>query len=171
MTADPLAVAALISYCGWNPTITAGNQSEVLDGNGGGLLALPCLNVTAVVELVVTDADGTIYTLDPANDIEVSRNGLVGLKTPNSVNLGCFTIGLGNIAVTFTGGLTDPTDVANVAAAVASIGGRTNSGGLSKAEIGSAKLQYGTTVQSGDLLDIEKMVLDRYRLPKVSQVR
>lgn len=167
-----LALAAVVGYCGWNPTVTAGPQPSVtLDGNGTGLLALPCLGVTGVSALSFTDNFGTTYTLDPVNDIEVSANGLVALKCPNSANQYAFPEGFGNVHVTYSGGLSDSVDIANVTAALGSIDGRLVSMGLMKAEIGSAKLQYGATFQSGDLLDIEKIVLDRYRLPKVSQRR
>lgn len=164
---DPLAQAAMVAYCGWDPTLPVANGVATLDGNGTALAFLPSLHVTDVSAVVVTNADGTTYTavLGPDGDVTWGENGVLTWVSCN--NGGAWPEGQRNIAVTYSGGY-DPTP-ADLAAALASIGKRTAGAmGLSSRRMLSTSLSYGREVQSGDLLLVETMVLDRYRIARVA---
>lgn len=161
---DPLAVGAMVAYCGWDPS-TSVTGTVRLDGNGTRLLALPSLYVTAVTAVSVTDQWGTVTTptIGPGTEIGWSANGCL---TWNGV--GGWPEGQQNVAVTYTGGydmLPDDLD-----AAVASLSKRTSAAtfGATSRRMGTAAVNFGAEVSSGDFLNVERMVFDRYRLPRVA---
>lgn len=161
---DPLAVGALVAYCGWDPT-TSVTETVLLDGNGTRLLALPSLFVTAVTAVSVTDRWGTVTTptIGPGTEVGWSVNGCL---TWNGV--GGWPEGQQNIAVTYTGGYDFMPD--DLEAALASISNRTTSPvfGATSRRMGATSIGFGAQVSSGDLLMVERMVLDRYRIPRAA---
>lgn len=163
---DPLASAAMVAYCGWDPTVPV-TETVLLDGNGTRLIALPSLHVTALTAITVTDQWGTVTTptLGPGNQVGWSVNGCL---TWNDWCYPGWPIGQGNIAVTYSGGY-DPTPD-DLAAALASLGKRTSAPtfGATSRRMGTAAVSFGSQVSSGDFLMVEQMVFDRYRLPRVA---
>lgn len=161
---DPLAQAAMVAYCGWDPTEHVTNQLVLLNGNGTSLLTLPSLHVTDVSAVTVTDrwdrsVDLTIGT--GSADLSWSEDGVLSLTGCGLVR--AFPEGLRNVAVTYSGGY--PEVPAELQAVLDSIGKRTGttSAGIRSKTMGKAAFTY---VASGDLLLLEKMVLDRYRIVK-----
>ena len=159
---DPLAIGAMVAYCGWDPTASV-TSTVALDGNGTRVLALPCLHVTAVTTITVTDQWGTVTTptIGPALDVGWSENGCLTWN-----GLCGWPIGQRNIVITYTGGYDDIPD--DLEAALESVANRTTSTafGATSRRLGSASISFGAQVSSGDLLMIERMVFDRYRIPR-----
>jgi hypothetical protein len=170
MTTDPLAQAAMVAYCGWDPTILVTNGTVTLDGSGTFWLFLESLNVTAVSSVVVTNDDGSTYTasIGPgATDVTWAPNGI--LTWQSCANGSVWPEAQQNIAVTYSGGYNGaPADLQaaldHLSARIPSISGATSK------RIGTAAITYGQSIADGGLLLIEQMVFDRYRLPKVSGV-
>lgn len=163
---DPLALGVVVGYCGWDPTAEVTSATTKLNGTDTGLLTLPTLALASITSITATDAWGNISTLDPTADIEYNTAGEIALKPVNSANLCAWPAGKDNVAIVWSGGNSSvPPDLA---AAITSITNRLPSMGLSKAAIGTATLQYGPAYMTGDLLAIEKYVLDRYRIVRVA---
>lgn len=160
--ADPLAQAVMVAYCGWDPTEHVTDQEILLAGNGTRVLTLPSLHVTAVSACSVTDRWGTVLDLSigpGATDLSWSENGVLTLK--NCARLRAFPEDQQNVAVTYSGGYAEiPADLQ---AALDSIGKRAH--GIRSKTMGKTAYTY---FASGDLLLVEKMVLDRYRIVKAS---
>lgn len=173
---DPLAVAVMVAYCGWNPLTPVTNVTAVLDGNDSQVIALPCLNVTAVTAVTVTASDGSSFspTIGLGNQVGWSTNGCLTWNwwVPNDPLVVGYFAGFNwpggqqNIAVTYSGGYSRTPD--DLAAALASVGNRLTSMGRTSARLGQAAFTYGSVVGSGGLLLVEQMVFDKYRLPRVA---
>jgi hypothetical protein len=174
VTTDPLAQAAMVAYCGWDPTVAVTNEVVTLDGNGTEVLGLPSLHVTAVTSVVVTDGWGTVHTYlstdSPASigpgytTVAWSENGVLTCKDPCLG--GVWPEDEGNVAVTYSGGYgTVPAELAAVLASLSARMPQLQSGRTS-ARLGSAGFAYAASVAAGGLLLVEQMVLDRYRIPR-----
>lgn len=174
MTTDPLAQAAMVAYCGWDPTVVVTDETVYLDGDGTTLLQLPSLYVTAVSAVTLTDGLGNTYTatIDQpgttgGNDVGWTDNGLLSWHPWTCSPYAVWPIGEQNIAVTYSSGYPAPPD--ELLAVLASLTARVpqlQSGAVSK-RLGSAAISYAQGVAAGGLLMVEQMVLDRYRIPRV----
>ena len=73
-TFDPLAKAAMIARCRWDPTEVVTDRTVELNSNGDELLLLPSLHVTDVSAVQLVAADGTITDLivGPADGAQVT---------------------------------------------------------------------------------------------------
>lgn len=177
MTVDPLAQAVMVAYCGWDPTTPVAAETVNLDGNGTLLLALPSLYVTAVTAVTVTDHLGVVYqatidqpgtSTDGGNDVGWSVNGCLSWHPWTTSQYSEWPCGEQNIAVTYSGGYT--VVPADLQAALDNLSARIpNMTGATSKRLGSASISYAQTIAQGNLLLVEQMVFDRYRLPKVSQ--
>lgn len=157
----------MVAYCGWDPTIPVVDETVLLDGDGSTVVTLPCLNVTAVTSVVITDADGGTYTATLTGsypDVGWSANGV--LTWQSGENFGRWPVGQQNIAVTYSGGYNGTPD--DLQAALDSVAGRMPLTGASSKALGSAKISYGHAITDGGLLLVEQMVFDKYRLPRVA---
>lgn len=170
---DPLALAAMVAYCGWDPTEYLADAVVTLDGNGSPLLTLPSLNVTGVSSVVVTDGYGDVLTYlssdDPAS-IGPGRT-MVGWSSDGALTCRDYALGsvwpegAGNVVVTYSSG---PVETADLDAAMAHLSARMPAmTGATSAKMGTAALTFGQTIAEGGLLLIEQMVFDRYRIPRV----
>lgn len=166
MAVDPLAQAAMVIYCGWDPTVLVTNQPVQVDGNGTPWAFLPSLNVTAVTAVTVTNWDGSTYVATVGagfNDVGWSANGILTWQSSN--NGACWPLGQQAISVTYSGGY--PAVPADLAAALAHLSARMPAiSGATSARLGTAAFSYAATVAAGGLLLIEQMVFDGYRLPR-----
>jgi hypothetical protein len=166
---DPLAEAVMVAYCGWNPAILVSNATVVLDGNGTSLAFLPCLNVTAVASVAVTNSDGSVYATTIGagmTDVGWAANGVLTWQSWN--NCGAWPYSPGSIAVTYSGGYDGPPD--DLLAALNSVAGRISQmqSGRTSARLGSAAFTYSATAAAGGLLMVEQMIFDKYRIPRVA---
>lgn len=183
LTGSNMAIIALDSACeivrGYiSQTVNLVEDDVVLfNGNGRPRLILPempVVNVTAVTE------DTTELT--PDDDWYVDRAGILHRKTAYEV----WPVGVGNIEVTYTHGWAAieadvdeengicrvPSDIRRVALGIArrvytSTGAE--SGGIVQETMGSYSYTQDNSSSSsggdgGDLLDGERVVLDRYRV-------
>lgn len=170
---DPLAVGAMIAYCGWDPTEYFVNLAVTLDGNGTSTLALPSLKVTGVSSVIVTDGYGSVFTYlstdSPASIgpgetmVSWSEHGILTCSDPDLA--GAWPDGQGNVVVTYSSG-TGTEDLA-LTAAVAHLSNRIATMGATSAKMGTASLAYGAATATGGMLLIEQMVFDKYRIPRV----
>lgn len=169
---DPLALAVMVAYCGWDPTASV-TATEILDGNGTALLTLPSLYVTAVTSVAVTDEYGSAFTYastDVPASIGVGASVVVGWSENGCLiyngSGGYWPVGSRNVVVTYASGYPGIPD--DLAAALASVSKRTTSPvfGASSQRMGTAGVTFGPAIASGGLLMIEQMVFDRYRLPR-----
>jgi hypothetical protein len=166
---DPLALGAVIAYCGWDPTSQV-TETVHLDGNGTFRVWLPSLRVTAVNAVVVTNWDGSTYTatIGPGNDVGWSENGTLTWQSCN--NGARWPSEAQSISVTYTGGYIGiPSDLA---AAIESLATRRTNPALSQGVInettGPYHVGYSPTVAAGGFLTIEQMVLDKYRIVRAA---
>lgn len=155
---DPLALATMVAYCGWSPLEVLTDRTVMLNGNGARLLTLPSLHVTDVSAIVITDRWDRVVlpTVGTGSaDVHWSENGCLTYRCS------IFPEDLGNVAVTYSGGYADVP--ADLQAAVDSLGRRSPnaSSGLRSKAMGSTSLSY---FASGDLLAVEKLVFNRYRI-------
>lgn len=177
MTTDPLAQAAVVAYCGWDPTVQVTDQTVLLDGNGTSLLVLPSLHVTGVSAVTFTDQWGstTARTVAPTAtpavgdaptaDVGWSENGCL---IWNGCDYGGWPVGQRNIAVIYSGGYASiPADIQAVLDSISRRTGGPNLGAVST-RMGTAAVTFGQQLASGGLLLVETMVLDRYRIPRVA---
>lgn len=160
---DPLAMAAVVAYCGWDPMAAVQDETVLLDGNGTRLLTLPSLHVTAVSAVVVTQfqTDPLTATIGYGLDVDWKQNGCLIWS-----GCGVWPVGSRNVAVTYSGGYAvAPHDLV---AAVNNLSGRLGNMGHTGARLGSASINYSHVIQSGGLLAVEQMVFDRYRIMKAA---
>jgi hypothetical protein len=171
MAIDPLALAAVKAYCGWDPTEQVTNATALLNGNGTESLFLPSLAVSDVASVLVT-IGADVYTLvvstdvDQSGDVVWDAKGELRLLPPLNRPFQFWPRGLRNVTVVWSGGYGD-TIPEDLMAALTSIGSRTSLAGATKAKIGTAEVDYSPTVAGGGLLQTEQWVLDGYRIPRV----
>lgn len=163
---DPLALAAMVAYCRWDPTAVVSDATALLDGNGALEMCLPSLYVTGVSAVVVTLPDGSAYDAQIGTGYDVAWNeGGVLAWLPSSLSgFAYWPEGKQNIAVTYSGGYeTIPDDLQ---AALNSLTARMPKiqSGLSQAKIGTAAMTYAAGIAAGGLLAVEQWVFDRYRI-------
>lgn len=163
---DPLALGVVVGYCGWDPTAEVIDATTKVNGTGTDLVLLPTLALASIASITATDVWGNISTLDPTADVEYNDAGEIELKPVNSANLTSWPVGKDNITIVWSGG--NSSVPADLAAAITSITNRLPAMGLNRATIGTATLQYGPAYMTGDLLAVEKYVLDRYRIYKAA---
>lgn len=163
MTTSPLAQAAMVARCRWDPTKVVTDDQVELDGNGSPLLLLPSLHVTDVSAVQLVDFDGAARDLivGPGAGAEVSWNeqGEINWR-------GCgagWPAGDRNIVVTYSGGY-DPIP-ADLQAALDSLSARLTRGvGFTQNRMGTASVTLAQSIAEGGLLVVEQMVFDRYRI-------
>lgn len=170
MTTDPLAQAAMVAYCGWDPTTVVTAATVDLDGDGTSVLFLPSLHVTDVTAVTVTLPDGSTYAaqIGTGSDVTWAENGTLIWRPEAGSPLGCWPEGQQNVAVTYSGGYSAVP--ADLAAALASLSARmpTIQTGMTQAKIGTAVITRGPTISEGALLLVEQMVFDRYRIVRAA---
>jgi len=149
------AEAMVRGYCGWHIAPSRGGSSETFDAIAGNVLLLKSLHVTAVAS--VTE-NGT--AVDPA-DYSWTEAGVLTRR--------CWSWATGPIVVTYTHGHPDvPSEVAGVVRAVAQRA-FDNPGSRPRAQAGPFADSYSQVgfnqAPALALLDAEKEILDRYKLP------
>lgn len=167
---DPLAQAAMVAYCRWDPTTPVVNETVLLDGNGALSLFLPSLYVTAVTAVTVTWQDGSTYAAQIGTGLDVAWNegGELSWLPTAMQGFGCWPEGRRNIAVTYSGGYA--TVPADLQAALNSLSNRMANvtSGIASKKVGTAAIAYAQTLAQGGLLLVEQMVFDRYRIVGVA---
>lgn len=176
MATDPLALATMVAYCGWDPTLVVANEPITLDGNGLRMLTLPSLYVTGVSSVVVTDQSGgthtylstdTPATIGPGNTlIGWSENGT--LINGDPALAGAWPLDTRNVVVTYSGGYS--AIPAELQAVLDSLTARmpTAKAGLTAKRMGLSSFNYAASIAAGGLLTVEQMVLDRFRIVKAA---
>lgn len=142
------AQATIRAYCGWHvaPNIT---ETITLDGTGNRHLWLPSLFVTDVTAIV---DEGTTLTTE---DYDWSESGYLERRS------GYWSIRPRQIQVTLKHGLEDiPADVVGVAVGLAARAA-VSPAGVRREAAGAVSLEY----ELGRLLQDERSILDRYKLP------
>lgn len=155
---DPLAAAAMVAYCGWDPTAIVSDVTIAGDGNGTRLLTLPSLYVTDVSAVSIVDCDGDVVTQDAA-DVGWSENGKLEWQS-----WGVWPEGSRNILVTYSGGYDSIPD--DLSAALAHLSGRLAGMGATSRRMGTGSVSFGAAIADGGLLLVEQMVFDRYKIPR-----
>lgn len=160
---DPLAQAAMVARCRWDPTEVVTDRTIDLDGNGQPVLMLPSLHVTAVSAVQLVDCEGNITDLviGPAVGAQVGWR-----EDGELVWRDCgpgWPEGDRNVQVTYSGGY-DPVPE-DLAAALASLSKRTaGPAGAVQRRMGTAAVVFAQNIAEGGLLTTEAMVFDRYRI-------
>lgn len=169
-TPDPLAQAAMVAYCGWDPTTQVTDAVATLSGTGSPSIFLPSLAVTAVTAVSVTFPDGYVYDAQIGEGLDVSwrENGELRWLPTASRPWIYWPEGLDNIQVTYSGGY-NPIP-ADLTAALNSLSSRmpTIQSGLTSAKIGTAAMTYAAPLAAGGFLMVEQMVFDRYRIVRAA---
>lgn len=134
------------AYCGW--AITAEDHAEVVvDSDGGRVLTVPCLHLTAVHEVQAKDQTETDY--------EWSVSGVL-------YRAGRWPAGLRAVRVVYSGGYDEPPP--ELAAVVCGLAGRLSlPAGVASWSVGSQTVTFNTDAAPG-LAGVELAVLDRYRI-------
>lgn len=149
------AEALVRGYCGWHIAPSRAGVEHTFQAVASNVLLLPSLHVTAVTEItengVALDPDGFSWTE-------------AGVLTR-----GCWSWSTGPITVTFTHGYTTvPPEVVGVVQAVAQRA-VDNPGSRPRAQAGPFADSYSQVgfnqAPALALLDAEKTILDRYKLP------
>lgn len=159
---DPLAKAAMVAYCRWDPTEVVTDRIIELDGDGQPILLLPSLLVTGVsaVQLVCDDGTTTDLVVGPADGAEVTWRA-DGELTWRGCGPG-WPCGDRNVLVTYSGGYATVPD--DLAAALTSLGKRTGAAPAISRRMGTAAVTIAQSIAEGGLLVTEQMVFDRYRI-------
>ncbi|MFC5992945.1 hypothetical protein ACFQE5_01820 [Pseudonocardia hispaniensis] len=137
------------AYCEW-PIAPTYTETVTLDSDGGQILHLPCLHVTAVTAVTVLGV--TLAT----SDYRWSRAGMLfrAVGWPD---------GLATVEVTFTGGY--DASPAEVVAVVCSLAGRGAApAGVASMTVGPETVTYARSRDGVGLATSEQAVLDRYRI-------
>lgn len=151
------AEAQVRAYCGW---IVAPSTTETLvsDGDGSGVLLLPTLHLTDLLSLTV---DGTV--VDPAT-VEWSTAGVV--RWPSSCwSYGPSTRKLRGISAEVEHGYAEwPLDLAGVLDRLTT---RATTDPGVFVQVGQVRVATGNDglPVGGELTDLDRAVLNRYRLP------
>jgi hypothetical protein len=146
------AQALVTAYCGWH--IAPGvSETLTLDGTGSGTMLVPSLHITSLTE--VTNEG---ITLDPVT-YDWSAAGIIELRC------GRFTHRLRGVTVTLTHGY--PNMPADVQAVIDRIDARGTDDPGVLAQVG--QVRYATTASGtavgASLTDLDRAILDRYKLP------
>ena len=191
---DPTDLAAIIALEGASDAVRSytGQSFDAitddvvtLDGTGREGLLLPQLPVSAVSEVVIISSDGIETTLDPAVDYRLGGSGIlwrfVGLSAWPWWGSPIWPLGRQNVRVTHDHGYALPGDegdpplpsdiqLVTMQVAARGLAVATSAGRLVSAEtIGSYSISYDTAQSQGaDLLELEKRILDHYRLARVA---
>lgn len=150
------AEATVRAYCGWHIAPVRADDVVTVDGSGATVLALPTMNLRDVSE--VTE-DGQLVTLDT---VSWSASGFLHRTAP-------WTTRLRGVVVTMEHGYADvPLEVQAVVLAVAARA-VVSPDGVVRSQVGSVSVTFSQSsfnVAGGvALLEHERGVLDRYRLP------
>lgn len=149
------AQAVVRSYCGWHIAPLREDVELTLDGTGTQVLLLPTMHLVEVAS--VTD-DGNAVDLA---DIQWWANGVV-------FNATRWTCERGAITINITHGYDPvPPDVQAVVQALATRA-VANTQGLTSKTVGPFSETYAQPATGQVLLDAERAVLSRYRLPTVA---
>lgn len=164
---DPLALATMVAYCGWDPTEVVDDQEIKLDGNGTALLTLPSLYVTDVsaVQILRRDSQVTDAAIGPGEEVDWSENGTLTWSGCGPWPVGtAWPEGKRNVLVTYSGGY--QALPADLAAALASLTKRVSGPlfGMAGTRMGTAAVTFGQQMAAGGLLMVEEMVFDKYRI-------
>lgn len=163
--ADPFAVAVMVAYCGWNPLVSVTAEVAALDGAGTLLLQLPTLYLRNVSAVSVTDwaGDVTTPTLGLGNQVGWTQDGSIFWN-----GYGLWPTGQQNITVTYDAGYLNPPD--DLAAALGSVTKRipNMTSGYASRRMGTAGVTMSAASSTGDLLLVEKMVFDGYRIVRAA---
>lgn len=153
------ATALVRSYCGWHVTPIVADV-VTLDASGMATQMLPTLHV---VTLTAVTYDGTVLTDE---DYEWREIGVLRLKYdgPNISQLCKWSVKDRSVVVTMTHGFESAPDVAGVILALASRAQSAPGGGFVR-QVGQVSFQTPSGDGGGYLLESEKAVLDRYKLP------
>jgi hypothetical protein len=141
------ASSAVRTYCGWHIS-TEVEATAVVDRDGGRVLTVPCLHLTAVH--MVLDQDGA--TLDG-----YQWSAMGALFRP-----GRWPAGFRAVTVTYSGGY--PVVPRELVAVVCGLAGRYSTpAGVASWTVGSQTLTFSGEAGPG-LTSVESAVLDRYRI-------
>lgn len=141
-----VANGAVRSYCGWHiaPVV---EETVILDGDGGTILALPTLRLVALTEVRVHGE-----TID---DVEWSADGTLRGSWPDRWR---------SVQVTMSHGYEMPGDLLGVVLDAAARAVKSELGGQAE-QIGP--FSFSASEGSTSLFAHELAVLDRYRLPRL----
>jgi hypothetical protein len=155
-----LGVASTVvrDYCGWQISAVT-DQTVMLDGPGGHLLSLPCMNVSAVSAVQVMIGDGLVAVVDYIPSVS---SGMLRRRRgwPSEFS---------SIEVTYSGGYDPVPDV--VVAVVCAIADRAQTlpVGVSQEATGLISRTYtGTDTGPVSLNKAERDVLGPYRMSRES---
>jgi hypothetical protein len=166
------ASATIRNYCRWDVTFASG-ATVTLDTDGGRLIAVPCLNVTAINSVTL---DGVALT--PDTDYTWSAMGALQRRhhpctAPEPDHLDWFhhygwPPGFRRVVVNYDGGFDPlPPELILVCCSIASRS--MVPVGITQQEelVGGIRVnfQYRTNAQNARLLGSEQLMLDRYRIP------
>jgi hypothetical protein len=152
------AISAIRGYCGWHiaPSVT---EVVTVDGPGRGMLQLPTLHLTAVTS-VTNDSEVVDLT---STEFQWNERGALRQRC------NYWTYAWRGVTAEITHGYEDfPQDVLAVARDMAKAADRV---GASAYTSGPHQVQFGVTgagTQAGavGMSDLQKLVLDRFALPK-----
>lgn len=157
------ATALVRRYCGWHVTPNV-VETVTLDGSGNGTQILPSLRVTGITSVTY---DGVLLA---ASDYSWSPFGVIEYDTAGPYFLSAYRWlnGTGKVVVTMNHGYVDAPDLAGVVMAIASRA-QSSPNGVVRTQSGPFSETYsqtGLNVAGGvSMVDHEKDILDRYRLP------
>lgn len=134
------------SYCGW--AISEEDHAEaVVDCDGGRVITIPCLHVTAVHEVHVQGR--------PETDYQWSASGVL-------FRAGGWPAALRAVRVVYSGGYAEVPP--ELAAVVCGLAGRLSTpAGVASWSVGSQTVTFNSDGAPG-LASVEEAVLDRYRI-------
>lgn len=164
-TISTAALGVVEAYCGWSPLLVT-DAVVTLDSDGGSVIALPCLNVTAVSAVVLngTDRWGQPFpTLTEGTDWDWRTNGIL-------TSYGCdgWPFGGQRVTVTYSGGYDLLPD--GMLAVIASIAERMDLGNTIQSHLENVggiqqNITYAQSATAGTgLTAVECAVLDRWRI-------
>lgn len=151
------AEAAVRSYCGWHIAPARAGDVVTVNGSGARVLALPTMRLAGVSAVL---EDGTAV---PLEDVQWSPAGYLWRASP-------WTTSLRGVSATIDHGYDEPP--VEVQAVVMSVAARAvvSPDGVVRSQVGEVSVTFSQAafnVAGGvALLDHERAVLDRYRLPE-----
>lgn len=149
------AEALVRGYCGWHISPSRVADTATFRAQGGSVLTLPSLRVTAVTSVI---SDGT--TLTPDTDYTWSSAGVLTHAAEWAVGA--------LVTVTYTHGYaTVPPEVTAIVQAVAQRA-TDNPGSLVRKQIGPFSEQWSGSGATMGLLPEEIAALNRYRVPGIA---